>query len=86
MRKPIKPYSIIYYIQNTRYCIHFSASSEPRYEVEGVSCDDSGFDDPALTNKITKLIKNVHADKLIMLIVKLNHLLGTECMAFNHNA
>jgi hypothetical protein len=86
MRKPIKPYSTIYYLDRTRYCIHFSASSEPRYSVEGISFDDSGFEDETQTKKISNLVQHVYARNLMDLILKLNKILGTECMGFNHNA
>lgn len=87
-RKPIKPHTFIYYIDRQRVEIEFSSSSEPYYEVYDLNTSDGDyFRDEAdeLEETLKTKVINVGDKSLMKLMLKLNKILGVECMGFNHN-
>jgi len=81
----IPRYSLIYYIDERRFQLSFSASSTSMFTIIKVRNTDRLFEDPEFTLEIERKVLGRKNKDLFELISEINEILEEDCMAFNHN-
>jgi len=79
----IPRHSLIYYIDERRFQLSFSASS--MFTITKVRDTDRLFEDPEFTLEIERKVLGRKNKDLFELISEINEILEEDCMAFNHN-